>query len=177
MPITLTDHAIQRGRERLGLTEPALQRQADRASEDGWIWTRTTGSLRRYLESGMIQHHKGNGTRIYGQHIYVIHDDALITILDLPHEYRQAVAKWRSRQPKKAPAAKEPKQAAAPLCRPGDTDLDVSMAQNRLKPALNRPSGGTAEADSESVLKIRPMSVRLGGRYIIGVDLAKEVAP
>ena len=90
METILTDHAIERGKERLGLCEKALQRTADRAFADGVAVPETAGKLRRYLDRQGMLHSKGNNTRVHAEHVFVFQDNVLITILYLPNDLRRA---------------------------------------------------------------------------------------
>lgn len=90
-PITrLTDHAIERGKERLGLCEKALQRTADRAFEYGVPVPETRGALRRYLDRQGMLHEKGNNTRVHAEHVFIFQGNVLITVLYLPNHLRRA---------------------------------------------------------------------------------------
>lgn len=111
--IRLTQHAMERARERQGLSPAALQRQATRAMTEGMRLEDCRGHLRRWLISGQIRHRKGAETRIFGEWVFVIQGAVLITVIALPAEFRRTVAKWRA----KAAA----KRAAAGSERAGDT--------------------------------------------------------
>ena len=96
MEIRLTKHAVERGKERLGLNRKALQRTADRAFAEGLQVKDTSGTLRRYLDGLGMTYKKGNNTRVYGLHVYIIQRCVLITVLHLPRQYWNAVAKRKS---------------------------------------------------------------------------------
>ena len=50
MRIELTEHAVERARQRLGWSESALARMTDRVLHFGPVVAQTTGVLRRYLQ-------------------------------------------------------------------------------------------------------------------------------
>jgi len=132
MNVALTNHAIERGKERLGLNPKALQHFADRVVVEGMPWDACQGGMRRWLEAGQYRHHKGSGTRIYGEHVFVIQDNVLVTILELPHEYRGVVKKWR-----KNADAKKGSQKPFVTARAGrDSRLTADLPQIALKRAL-----------------------------------------
>lgn len=90
MDLRPTEHAIARAKERLGWKEATLRRMLPKVAEAGVPVAATRGKLRRYLDGQQWLHHKGNATRIHGHHIYVIQGEVLITIYELPKEFRGA---------------------------------------------------------------------------------------
>lgn len=94
--ITISGHAFDRAKQRLGLNASALKRFMDRAVNEGVSHAQTKGALNRYLNSLFLQHGKGNGTRIYGEHVFIIDGHTLITVLHLPHQFRRVVAKLQA---------------------------------------------------------------------------------
>lgn len=100
MKVTLTRHAVERGRERLGLGLVQLQRQAQKAWDCGLQNVDTRGELMRWLEDNQRRHGKGNASRIHGEHVYVFEVATLITILVLPQQFKRAVRKMLSRRPR-----------------------------------------------------------------------------
>ncbi len=95
--IHLTEHARERGKERLGLSGDALQRTCERAFEDGIPQQETRGSLRRWIDHQGSIHRKGNNLRLWGNHVFVFENKALITILHLPHSFEAQVRKLSRR--------------------------------------------------------------------------------
>lgn len=93
MTIRLTDHARERGKERLGLSGDALQTTCQRAFDRGITQQETRGSLRRWIDGQGMRHQRGNNLRIHGRHVFVFQDAVLVTILHLPHEHERQVAK------------------------------------------------------------------------------------
>ncbi len=88
----LTDHGRARGKERAGLSRRALERTACRALAEGVQPRDAAGSLRRYLDKISIAH-PGKRPRVHGQHVFIFgRNDALVTVMELPHEYRRAAA-------------------------------------------------------------------------------------
>jgi hypothetical protein len=85
-----TTHAIERANERLGWNEATLRRMLPKVAAKGVMISQTRGKLRRYLNGQSWLHKKGNATRIHGHHIYVIQGEVLVTIYELPKEFRNA---------------------------------------------------------------------------------------
>lgn len=94
----LTRHALQRGKERLGLRDEAIERLAERALNEGLRTSDTSGRFRRYLDKLFLSHGKAGNLRVYGEKIYLFNGSLLITIFHLPNEYKKAAAKLRTRQ-------------------------------------------------------------------------------
>lgn len=86
--IEITDHAFQRGRERLALNKKALQRHADKAFNKGIKLEDTKGDLHLYLEKKYKQGNKCNNMRIYGEILFLFSDNRLVTITTLPTKYK-----------------------------------------------------------------------------------------
>lgn len=91
--MNMTYHAYERGKERMGLGDRAIQRMAERAFEKGISVSETTGRFRRYLERLYDSHGNGNNLRVYGEKIFVFQNETLITILHLPNDYKKAAKK------------------------------------------------------------------------------------
>ncbi len=94
----LTEHGRKRGKERAGLAPGALKRTACKALADGLKPRDTTGSLRRYLDKISIEH-LGSHPRVHADHIFIFGaDSSLITVLQLPREYRKSAASARKKK-------------------------------------------------------------------------------
>lgn len=91
----VTDHAILRGKERLGLKRKALQRTADKALTQGFQREGFTGGLRRYLDKLWHGHDKVADLLVFGHHIYVFNGVILITVLEVPREYVKTAKKGK----------------------------------------------------------------------------------
>lgn len=84
-------HAQERGKKRAGLDKDALARTAAKALKSGLVASEAKGSLRRYLDHLGAEHH--TTPRIHGNHVFIFgREDCLVTVLELPHEHRQAAA-------------------------------------------------------------------------------------
>jgi hypothetical protein len=83
----LTDHALSRARERVGLNRVAAERMALRAHTCGLHRAETHGQLRDWLET-KVGLHGHPDMRIYGEHVWVFGANRVITILWIPLEFR-----------------------------------------------------------------------------------------
>lgn len=95
--MTITRHAIERGRERLRLSAHAISNLADRAYERGQQPSAFAGSFRRYLDGQSIK--GGAHVRVYGEQVYVFNADtrALITVFQVPNQFRRLLRRQRQR--------------------------------------------------------------------------------
>jgi hypothetical protein len=88
----LTHHGKQRGKQRCGLDAKALARTAAKALRDGLGPDDTKGQLKLWLQT-MADRREGYIQRIHGNHVYCFGKDrVLVTVLELPHDFRKAAA-------------------------------------------------------------------------------------
>lgn len=79
----------------MGLPKRSVERNARRALTEGIGHREANGALKRYI-AWLYELYDGNGNniRIYGDKVWVFHDGILITVLNVPGQYRKA-AKWQ----------------------------------------------------------------------------------
>jgi len=94
----VTRHARKRGKERMGLSLAAVERMADMALMKGIKHSETTGAFRKYLDRLFMADGKANVAWIYAETIFLFYKETLITVLNLPKEYRLAVTKIKLRK-------------------------------------------------------------------------------
>jgi hypothetical protein len=87
--IHVTLHAIQRGRERLSLTEAAVIKLAERAYVEGIDGSSAKGRLKKYL-SKIDKQVKIRGDILYVFTIYR-KQPSLVTLFPLPFEFRKYI--------------------------------------------------------------------------------------
>lgn len=97
MDARITKHAEQRIRERVGLPKQAINRNAERALENGLTHKEVSGSICRYADKLYLQYRKANNIRFYGNQIYLFKDNILITVLPLPQKYRKVIETIRKK--------------------------------------------------------------------------------
>ena len=91
---TVSDHADTRMRERCGLSSRASQRIVERAWEKGLKHGDLVGSLKRWADSLYFYAKKPDfEVRIYGDKTYIFAQQNLVTVLDLPNQYKATVKK------------------------------------------------------------------------------------
>lgn len=89
----ITNHGNKRMKERIGLNSKSRNKVCNRALSDGISHKETSGSLRRYLDKIYLSYRRSNNTRIYNQKIFIFHNQTLITVLDLPNNFKSQVNK------------------------------------------------------------------------------------
>lgn len=91
----LTDHAIMRGRERLGLGKTALGNTAERVLLNGLGRSQCKGALRLYFDRKRADHPDGE-LFLYGKQVFVFAGNVLLTCWNLPPEMEGlALPQWR----------------------------------------------------------------------------------
>lgn len=91
----VTTHAFKRGRERLSLSTPAMQRTAERAFMEGFTRDDSAGRLRAYADERMRDSEEGSNLRFYGEHLYIFVGSKLVTVYKVPASLHNHLAKLR----------------------------------------------------------------------------------
>lgn len=89
MIISLTKHAVDRGRDRMNLSEDALRRTAQKAFKHGVHQDQAKGQLRYWMQGSMISN--ANHMRVMGHYGFLFNDSTLVTILIVPSHCRPKV--------------------------------------------------------------------------------------
>ena len=89
----VTKHGEQRIKDRIGLSKKISQEICDKALKDGIAHKETTGSLCKYLDKIYLQYKRSNNTRIYHEKVFLFNNETLITVLDLPNNFKRLVEK------------------------------------------------------------------------------------
>lgn len=97
-PMKITDHARQRGEERLGLSVEPFLRLAAKALDHGIKHGETSGRLKKYMDSLFMYKMTANNIRIYGEFIYLFCNQTLITVYGLPNEFKPVISKLKIRK-------------------------------------------------------------------------------
>ncbi len=98
----LTHHAADRGRERQGYNEAAMQRMLPIVMRDGAHHKEFSGQFRRYLDKilwAAARMKAANKVIVHGDYLYLFgYEDALITVYYTPNEFKPAYRKWKKRK-------------------------------------------------------------------------------
>lgn len=89
--VDVTYHAFDRIKERVGLSKQAAIRLANKAFCNGITHKELTGGVLKFADHMYLSHKKANNIRIYGEFMWLFHDNVLITVVDLPNEYKKSV--------------------------------------------------------------------------------------
>jgi hypothetical protein len=84
----ITAHGEDRVQERIGLPKRAIKRLATKALNEGITHSQTSGALHKYLSQVYLKHHKASGMKLYGEFIWIFKGATLLTVLNLPNEYK-----------------------------------------------------------------------------------------
>lgn len=98
MVIVVTNHALKRLSERLGLSKMSAMRIAERAFEEGIKHSETRGNLNKWVTSLYFVNKRANNIRLYGDKAFIFIDNSLITILQIPHNLMKEVNKIKARK-------------------------------------------------------------------------------
>lgn len=100
MPVT--KHAKKRMKERCGIGKSSSDNVAQKALVRGIKHCQTSGNLKKYIDSLYFKNNKANNIRLYGQKVYIFHNDVLITVLQLPgnliKDYNNIIRKTNRRE-------------------------------------------------------------------------------
>lgn len=83
--ISISEHAYNRAKERLGLNRPALRKLCAMAYCYGVAQSQTKGLLLSYLKQRKVEY-PNNTFRIYGENLFVFQNNVLVTAFRLPNE-------------------------------------------------------------------------------------------
>ena len=95
----VTKHARERINERMGIPKKSADVIARKALDKGIKFNETTGRLRKYISWLSTKTEGGcNNIRIYAEKVFIFHDEILITVIQIPQMYVQAVRKVTNRK-------------------------------------------------------------------------------
>lgn len=85
--IVMTDHGIQRTKERVGLKKKLADKNAQKAFEFGLTHADTKAGLKRYLNKLYLSYQSANNIRVYHRCVYLFSGNKLITVFTLPQKF------------------------------------------------------------------------------------------
>ena len=97
MNIKITNHAIDRAWERLGIREGPLTKKAQKAFDSGIRHGDVNGSLRRYIDGEYLKYKNANNIRIHNQYVYYFKNNLLLTITEIPNKYKRYINKLKNK--------------------------------------------------------------------------------
>ena len=98
--LIVTSHGEYRTRKRCGIPKKSVKKNANKAFEYGICHKECTGRLKKYIDWLFLSHKSNYPTniRLYGNHVYIFGEIALITTIPLPNIYKNAVNKLKKRK-------------------------------------------------------------------------------
>ena len=82
--VSVTNHAIDRFKERLGLPKRACLKQATKAFNFGFKHSNAKGRAKRYIDGIFLKYRKANNIRVHNGAVYIFIGKTLITVMSLP---------------------------------------------------------------------------------------------
>ena len=87
--VIVTDHARDRTKERVGLPKRVVEKNAEKAFDEGLKHSDLSGSIKRFVDGLYLQYGKANNIRIYCGNVYLFRNNVLVTVMPLPGKYRK----------------------------------------------------------------------------------------
>lgn len=107
MTVTITKHAEQRLKERVGLSKKALQCATEAAYNKGVKHQETTGNLKKWVTSLYSNNKAANNIRLYNGKAWINAEQKLITVIQVPallqNSLREMSVRKKSRHPGSSP--------------------------------------------------------------------------
>lgn len=91
--ITISKHAKDRMKERVGIPKRASLKLATKAYNEGVNHSQARGRLHRYMSKLFLDYRTANNIRVLGKHIYIFAGTHLITVMHLPKNMNGAAKK------------------------------------------------------------------------------------
>lgn len=102
LDLAITQHATDRGRERMGLPSGAIERLAQRAWKKGLTLEETAGSLNRFLTHLYMTRMTANQMRVWNNQVWVFVGETLVTVFHLPRRFHPVAQKLLKRKKERA---------------------------------------------------------------------------
>lgn len=87
--VIMTNHGTKRSKERIGLPKRALERNAEKAYENGLTQSDLSGSLKRYMSKLFFNNQTAGNIRVYCGNVYIFSANRLVTVLELPERFKK----------------------------------------------------------------------------------------
>lgn len=94
----LTRHGEKRVRQRCGASKKTAIKFANNALDKGLRHFEANGNLTKYLNEIYLSYESANNLRIFQNKIWIFRNLTLITVYNLPYEYRRTVKKLIDRR-------------------------------------------------------------------------------
>lgn len=93
MEIVLTNHALRRLEERMGVSSIQAPKVARDAFINGLAFYQVESSLQRYITKRYVRHQREGDIKLYRNFLFVFKELVLITVLNLPsEEYQDSIS-------------------------------------------------------------------------------------
>ena len=95
---TVSRHAEERTKSRLGISKKIAAKNAQKAWENGLTHAEAKGGLRRYLDYLYLSHRVATNIRVYHHHVYLFKGTKLVTVFQLPQKFEKLADKLQKQQ-------------------------------------------------------------------------------
>ncbi len=96
MKVNISNHAYDRGKERLGLSKKSIDRMAEKVLEKGIHGTDLKGSIYSWIQNKLDNHERTGDIYVYGDKAWVYSRKPncilLITVLNIPANMQKKIA-------------------------------------------------------------------------------------
>ena len=89
MDVIVTDHGKQRVRKRVGISKKSVERLVNIAYHKGITHKSAPSFLKRYFYHLWKKYESANNIRIYGDLVYIFHNNILITVFHIPPKFNK----------------------------------------------------------------------------------------
>jgi hypothetical protein len=91
--IDLTEHSLERAKERMSWNADVLLKMATKAFESGHKPKELRAALKRFIDAKAIQHR--STAYIYGEVAYFFKHNRLITLFEIPNDLKKCLKKLK----------------------------------------------------------------------------------
>ena len=92
--LKVTKHAKRRSRQRSGITKGQIDKIAARAFTEGITHKQARGDLSKWMDAEFLKYRTANECRLYANHLYIFHNETLITVLDADLKYEKDLEQY-----------------------------------------------------------------------------------
>lgn len=89
--VYVTEHAFEKGKERLSLNKKSLEKLANLAFDKGLKHADMKAYLKKYIDKMYFRNKKANNVRVYGEVLFIFVEDRLVTLYQLPNNLKKYI--------------------------------------------------------------------------------------
>lgn len=89
--VHVTEHAFEKGKERLSLNKKSLEKLANLAFDKGLKHSDMKAYLKKYIDKMYFRNKSANNIRVYGEVLFIFVEDRLVTLYQLPQNLKKYI--------------------------------------------------------------------------------------